>query len=216
MQRHFFMALFSGENILCFRGERIVFANLSFSIQSGEALILNGANGSGKSTLLRLMAGLLKPYKGVVKWDNENISDDLECHNAHLNYVGHADVIKPVLSVRENIAFWASLRPTSSNIEVALEAFGIGYLTGVPGRFLSAGQKRRVNLARIIASPTKLWLLDEPTTALDIEAISDLKREIATHRASGGMVIASTHAEIGLSDANVLNLGDFQLTDATA
>jgi heme exporter protein A len=216
MQRHFFMALFSGENILCFRGERIVFANLSFSIQSGEALILNGSNGSGKSTLLRLMAGLLKPYKGVVKWDNENISDDLEGHNAHLNYVGHADVIKPVLSVRENIAFWASLRPTSSNIEVALEAFGIGYLTGVPGRFLSAGQKRRVNLARIIASPTKLWLLDEPTTALDIEAISDLKREIATHRASGGMVIASTHAEIGLNDANVLNLGDFQLTDATA
>ena len=210
------MTLFSGENILCFRGERIVFADLSFSIQSGEALILNGANGSGKSTLLRLMAGLLKPYKGVVKWDNENISDDLEGHNAHLNYVGHADVIKPVLSVRENIAFWASLRPTSSNIEVALESFGIGYLTGVPGRFLSAGQKRRVNLARIIASPTKLWLLDEPTTALDIEAISDLKREIATHRASGGMVIASTHAEIGLNDANVLNLGDFQLTDVTA
>ena len=208
------MALFSGENILCFRGERTVFANLSFRIQSGEALILSGANGSGKSTLLRLMAGLLKPYKGTVKWDNENISDDPEGHNARLNYVGHSDVIKPVLSVRENIAFWASLRPTSANIEVALEAFGIGYLTGVPGRFLSAGQKRRVNLARIIASPAKLWLLDEPTTALDVEAISNLEREIVTHRASGGMVIASTHAEIGLNDATVLNLGDFQLTNA--
>ena len=209
------MALFSGENILCFRGERTVFANLSFRIQSGEALILSGANGSGKSTLLRLMAGLLKPYKGEVKWDNENISDDPEGHNAHLNYVGHADVIKPVLSVRENIAFWASLRPAPANIEVALEAFGIGYLTSVPGRFLSAGQKRRVNLARIIASPTKLWLLDEPTTALDIEAISNLEREIVTHRASGGMVIASTHAKIDLNDATVLNLGDFQLTDTT-
>ena len=209
------MALFSGENILCFRGERTVFANLSFSIQSGEALILSGANGSGKSTLLRLMAGLLKPYKGAVKWDNENISDDPEGHNDRLNYVGHSDVIKPVLSVRENIAFWASLRPAPANIEVALEAFGIGYLTSVPGRFLSAGQKRRVNLARIIASPTKLWLLDEPTTALDIEAISNLERDIVTHRASGGMVIASTHAEIGLNDANVLNLGDFQLTDTT-
>jgi heme exporter protein A len=210
------MALFSGENILCFRGERIVFANLSFRIQSGEAIILSGANGTGKSTLLRLMAGLLKPSKGEVKWDNKNIFDDPEGHNAHLNYAGHADVIKPVLSVRENIAFWASLRPTSFNIDVALEAFGISYLTDVPGRFLSAGQKRRVNLARIIASPTKLWLLDEPTTALDIDAISNLEREIATHRASGGMVIASTHSEIGLNDANILNLGDFQLSDATA
>ena len=208
------MALFSGENILSFRGERTVFANLSFRIQSGEALILIGANGSGKSTLLRLMAGLLKPYKGEIKWDNKKISDDPEGHNAHLNYVGHADVIKSVLSVRENIAFWSSLRPTSASIELALEAFGIGYLTDVPGRFLSAGQKRRVNLARIIASPTKLWLLDEPTTALDIEAISNLEHEITTHRASGGMVITSTHTEIDINDATVLNLDDFQLTDA--
>ena len=210
------MALFSGENILCFRGGRTVFANLSFRIQSGEALILSGANGSGKSTLLRLMAGLLKPYKGEIKWDNKNIFDDPECHNNHLNYVSHADVIKPILSVRENITFWASLRPASTSIEIALEAFGISYLTDVPGRFLSAGQKRQVNLARIIASPTKLWLLDEPTTALDKEAISNLEREITTYRASGGMVIASTHTEIRLNDATVLNLDDFQLTGATA
>ena len=207
------MALFSGQNILCFRGERTVFADLSFHIQSGEALVLRGPNGSGKSTLLRLMAGLLKPHEGAITWDGENISDDTEGHNALLHYVGHADAVKPVLSVHENIAFWANLRTKSGSIEAALDAFGIGYLTDVPGRFLSAGQKRRVNLARILASPAQLWLLDEPTTALDAEAISDLEREIATHRASGGMVIASTHAEIGLKDASVLNLGDFQLTE---
>ena len=210
------MALFSGENILCFRGERTVFADLSFRIQLGEALVLRGPNGSGKSTLLRLMAGLLKPHDGTITWDGENISDDPEGHNAHLHYVGHADAIKPVLSVHENIVFWANLRANAGPIEAALDAFGIGYLTDVPGRFLSAGQKRRVNLARILASPAELWLLDEPTTALDAEAISDLEREIAIHRASGGMVIASTHTEIGLKDARILNLDDFRLTEDAA
>ena len=210
------MALFSGEHILCFRGERTVFANLSFSVDSGEALVLRGPNGSGKSTLLRLMAGLLKAHEGVINWEGENITEDIEAHNARLHYVGHADAVKPVLTVHENIAFWARLRTETAHITDALDAFGIAYLTDVPGRFLSAGQKRRVNLARIKASPAKLWLLDEPTTALDAEAIADLEREISVHRASGGMVIASTHSEIGLKDAHVLNLGDFQLTEDAA
>ncbi len=210
------MALFSGDKLLCFRGERTVFADLSFNCTDGGALVLRGPNGSGKSTLLRLMAGLLKANEGHLTWDGEAISDEPEEHNARLHYVGHADAVKPVLTVTENIAFWAQLRAAPKPLEKALEAFGIGYLADVPGRFLSAGQKRRVNLARLIASPAKLWLLDEPTTALDASAIDDLKREIEQHRASGGMVIASTHADLGLTDAAVLNMDTFQLRASAA
>lgn len=210
------MALFSGKNLLCFRGERTVFTNLTFEAEAGAALVLRGPNGSGKSTLLRLMAGLLKPWEGNLEWDGENIFEDPERHNGRLHYVGHTNAVKPVLTVTENIAFWAHLRTQSADITGALEAFDIGYLADVPGRFLSAGQKRRVNLARIKASPANLWLLDEPTTALDAEAIADLEREIEVHRASGGMVIASTHSEIGLEDAKILDLGNFQPQDAVA
>lgn len=210
------MAHFSGENLLCFRGERTVFASLSFECRAGGALILRGPNGSGKSTLLRLMAGLLKAQEGAVTWDGQNISDEPEDHNGRLHYVGHADAVKPVLSVTENISFWAEMRNSPPQIHAALDAFGIAYLADVPGRFLSAGQKRRVNLARIKASFAELWLLDEPTTALDADAIGDLEREIARHRAAGGMVIASTHADIGLADAEVLNLSDFQLREDAA
>jgi len=205
------MALFAGKNLLCYRGERTVFADLSFRCETGEALVLRGPNGTGKSTLLRLMAGLLKAHEGRLSWEGEDITEEPEEHNARLHYVGHADAVKSVLNVKENIAFWAELRGPSVKLTEALDAFGIAYLADVPGRFLSAGQKRRVNLARIIASPAKLWLLDEPTTALDASAVADLQREIARHRANGGMVIASTHAEIGLADANVLNMDAFQL-----
>ncbi len=210
------MTLFTGENILCIRGERVVFTGLSFVANAGEALVLRGPNGSGKSTLLRLMAGLIKPHEGRLDWQGEAIHEEPEQHNARLHYVGHADAVKPVLTVHENVSFWASLRPQPDQTTKALEAFGIAYLADIPGRFLSAGQKRRTNLARILATPAPLWLLDEPTTALDAAAIRDLQQAIARHRTSGGIVIASTHAEIGLENARILNLNDFQLKDAAA
>lgn len=194
----------------------MVFTGLSFDVNAGEALILRGPNGSGKSTLLRLMAGLLKPDEGTVKWEGEAIADEPELHNNRLHYVGHADAVKSVLTVRENVAFWAGLRSNQTQTQEALDAFGIGYLADVPGRFLSAGQKRRTNLARIKAAPAPLWLLDEPTTALDADAIRDLQQEIAAHRTSRGIVIASTHAEIGLEDAKVLDLSAFQQREDAA
>lgn len=204
------MALFSGENLLCNRGERTVLAGLSFAVRDGGALVLRGPNGSGKSTLLRLMAGFLKPVTGTLAWDGQPISDDPDAHHARLHYVGHADAVKPVLTVFENVSFWASLRGSENQTQLALEAFGISHLANVPGRFLSAGQKRRVNLARLKAAQAPLWLLDEPTTALDADAIQDLEREIATHRASGGQIVASTHSNLGLADAEWLSLSDFQ------
>ena len=207
------MGKFSGKDLTCIRGQRRVFSNLDFDLDEGGALILTGPNGSGKSSLLRLMAGLLPPATGAVCWDGTATSDDPEAHGGRLHYVGHLDAVKPVLSVAENISFWASLRVAAPDlpgrVNTALKAFGISHLADIPGRVLSAGQKRRVNLARIIAAPAPLWLLDEPTTALDRETIDGLEGLIVDHRAAGGMVVISTHSELHIDAALSLDLGTY-------
>ena len=210
------MTIFTGAGLVCFRGERTVFQGLGFSLDEGGALTLRGANGSGKSSLLRLMAGLGRPLSGAIQWRDEKIADDPEAHNRRLHYVGHADPVKPVMTVAENLIFWASLRTGGGveavrpAVETALGRLGIGHLASVPGRFLSAGQKRRVNLARVLAAPAELWLLDEPATALDRAAAKNLDDAITEHRAGGGMVVLASHAEAALEGARELDLGDFQ------
>ena len=209
------MSRFAGEDLACVRGERLVFRGLGFAVAAGEALVLAGANGSGKSSLLRLMAGLARPAAGLLSWDGVPVADEPEAHRARLLYVGHADPLKPALTVAENLAFWASLRAgrrvADAVVTAALEAVGIGRLAGVPARYLSAGQRRRANLARLAASPVDLWLLDEPTTALDAAAGEALRRLVAAHRARGGMVVASTHTDLGLDGAGRLTLDAFAL-----
>ena len=209
------MPQFTGADLVCFRGERTVFAGLGFTLEPGGALLLRGPNGSGKSSLLRLMAGLAKPLSGTVHWDGEDIANDPEAHNAHLHYVGHADPVKPVLTVGENLRFWALMKNGGGERDVtaALDRLGIGHLESVPGRFLSAGQKRRVNLARLLAAPAALWLLDEPATALDRAAVQSLDDAIQGHRSGGGMVVISTHAEAGQQDAREIDLGQFQVVE---
>ena len=207
------MTRFTGTDVVCFRAERIVFEGLNFALEPGGALMLRGANGSGKSSLLRLMAGLSRPLSGTIAWNDTDIADDPEAHNRHFHYVGHADPVKPVLTVAENLAFWAAIRDradTAGAVTEALERLGISHLESVPGRFLSAGQKRRVNLARVLTAPADLWLLDEPQTALDSQASRSLDAAIADHRQQGGMVVMSSHAEADLKDAAPLDLGDFQ------
>ncbi|CCQ75356.1 heme ABC exporter ATP-binding protein CcmA [Magnetospira sp. QH-2] len=207
------MSLFSGTDLTCIRGENLVFAKLAFAVESGGGLLLIGPNGSGKSSLLRVLAGLLKPAAGLLAWDGEAVTDEPDEHHGRLHYVGHHDCIKPVLTVHENIAFWASLRnapgDVETRIEMAFDMFDIGHLRDIPGRYLSAGQKRRANLARIIAAPAPVWLLDEPTTALDKASITKLEQAIASHRAGGGIVIVSTHQDIGLEDATILDMARF-------
>ena len=209
------MPSFSGQGLSCFRGGRLVFANLTFALQPGNALILRGPNGSGKSTLLRLMAGLIQPLEGRIKWSDSDagITDDPDLHYGRTHYVGHADAVKPVLTVTENVAFWARLRSPQSDVAGAIDKLGIASLADVPGQFLSDGQKRRVNLARILAVPANLWLLDEPATALDVDAIAALCDAIAEHRAAGGMVVASTHQNLALTDHAVLHLSDYITED---
>jgi heme exporter protein A len=199
------MPLFTGHDLTCVRGERRVFAGLAFALDPGRALVLTGANGSGKTSLMRLMAGLGRPAEGEIRWDGENIAGDPESHNARLQFVGHGDTVKPALTARENVAFWTALRG-DGDPDAGLAAFALDALAEVPGRFLSAGQRRRVNLARLAAARAELWLLDEPATALDSDSVACLQRAIARHRAAGGMVVLSTHGGLDVPDAAFLDL----------
>ena len=203
------MSVFAGRNLRCVRGERAVFDGVDFALGAGEALLLTGANGSGKSSLLRLMTGLLRPAKGTILWRDAPVADDPDAHRLRLAYVGHLDAVKPALTAAENLAFWAGLagQAAAGPVTAALDAFGIRALADVPCRFLSAGQKRRVALARLCVRPAALWLLDEPATALDAAAQARLGEAVARHRAGGGLVVAATHSDLGLGDARSLDLG---------
>jgi heme exporter protein A len=200
---------FSGEDLLCIRGERTVFAGLEFSARAGDALVLTGPNGSGKSSLLRLMAGLLQPAAGTLRRDGVAVGDDPEGHRESLHYVSHQDAVKPVLSVAENLSFWAAVHGGPENVEAALEAFGLSPLADTAARLLSAGQRRRLNLARVAASPAMLWLLDEPATALDAASVAAMLALVADHRAQGGIAVLSTHTDLGIDGAATLALDDF-------
>lgn len=204
--------MFAASALACVRGERAVFAGLSFALAPGGALMLVGANGAGKSSLLRLMAGLLKPAAGRLTWDGADIALDAEAHRRRLRYVGHADAIKAALSVEENLRTWAVLwggpDGTPPRIAAALDAFGIGRLRDVPGRYLSAGQRRRLALARLLVAPARLWLLDEPRTALDADAMDRLDRVVARHRQQGGLVVMALHGGERPPGATVLDLSE--------
>jgi len=205
---------FTGHALACRRGERLVFRGLDFVLPPGGALVLIGPNGSGKSSLLRLMAGLTPREAGVLAWNGSDIRDDPAVHRARLQFIGHSDALKPVLSAGESLAFWAKMRGTSASIEPALTRFGLGTTAALPCRYLSAGQRRRLALARLVAAPAELWLLDEPLTSLDSEAAAQLLAAIAEHRAQGGRVVLSTHAPIELGGATRLSLADFRPTPA--
>ena len=204
---------FSGTNLTCFRGGRSIFSGLSFNLRAGAALLLTGANGSGKSSLLRIMAGFLTPITGTVQWHDGLIDNDPELHHQRIHFVGHHDPVKSVLTVRENLEFWAKLGGTAHTLHHALKAFDMVQLSDVPVRFLSAGQKRRVNLTRLVASPAQLWLLDEPTTLLDSAALERFEELVAQHRKSGGIVVASSHTALRLDNAEILKLEEFQCNE---
>ena len=201
---------FAGHALTCFRGERFVFEALDFAVQSGGALVLTGPNGSGKSSLIRIMATLLAAADGDLDWNGEPVDDDPEGHHGRLHYIAYQDAIKPVMTVRENLAFWAGLRGPGARVDAALEAVGIGRLADTPAQFLSSGQRRRLSLARLAASEAELWLLDEPTVGLDRDAIGLLEGLLAAHRASGGMAVLATHQPVGLGgDETRLDLAAF-------
>src|SRR6266404_3422048 len=201
-------------DLACRRGERLVFAGLSFRLPAGGALVLRGANGSGKTSLLRLLAGLTAPAAGHLSWGLTPIEDDLAHHRARLHYVGHQDGVKPGLTPRETLAFWAALRGCgircrASVLDAALASFALEPVADWPCRWLSAGQRRRLALARLSVTPATLWLLDEPFSALDHDNQNRLEQAIAAHRAAGGRVVLATHLPIEIGTAAAIELDAF-------
>lgn len=194
----------SGYGIRCVRGGREVFAGLDFQAAAGEALAVVGRNGSGKTSLLRLIAGLLVPAGGTIALDggDAELTIPEQCH-----YLGHRDALKPALSVAENLSFWADfLGGERSDAEASLVTVGLDHATHLPAAFLSAGQRRRLSLARLLTVRRPVWLLDEPTTALDTagqDMFCGLMRE---HLGRGGLIVAATHAPLGI-DARELRIG---------
>jgi len=180
------------------RGGVPVLEGVGFAVASKEALILRGPNGIGKTTLLRTVAGLQPALAGDVSMPSEAMA-----------YAGHADGIKAVLSLRENLEFWASVFGTD-RVGAALDAFDLHALAARPAGALSAGQKRRLGLARMVVTGRPVWVMDEPTVSLDVDAVMMFADAVRTHLAGGGLALIATHIDLGLSEARVLDVGPFR------
>ena len=195
--------MLEGEGLAAFRGERLVLRDVALRVPAGGALVLLGPNGAGKSTLLRLLAGLVRAAAGRLLWHGEDALADLALHGRRVAYLGHLDAVKPGLTAAENLRLWGD----AAAVRAALDAAGLGELAALPARMLSAGQRRRLALARLGLRTAPVWLLDEPTLGLDAAAIARFGRQLAAHRAGGGVVVAATHVDLPLPDAAALALG---------
>ncbi|MBT6830133.1 MAG: heme ABC exporter ATP-binding protein CcmA [Rhodospirillaceae bacterium] len=206
---------FEAVDLSCIRGERPVFSGLSFDLASGDGLLLRGHNGSGKSSLLRILAGFLKPVGGSLGWSDFDRAETPEIHRARTHYVGHMEAIKPALTVEEHLEFWARAKGYKQPAGNILQALDLESLADVPGRFLSAGQKRRLSLTRLLATPATLWLLDEPSVTLDGQSAARLEDMLAAHRATGGMAIVASHTEIALPGAESIDMAEYGIAIET-
>lgn len=208
------MAVLRAEGLAAFRGERLVFRDLTFAVPAGGALVLAGPNGSGKSTLLRVLAGLGRAEAGRVLWDGHDALADRTEHAGRVAYIGHLDGLKLGLTVAENLKFYAALSAGSQrhtgfrrhDEKEALAALALTDLADLPARMLSAGQKRRLALSRLALTAAPLWLLDEPTVGLDVAAIGRFGALLQRHRDRGGIVVAATHVPLPLDDVAELRL----------
>jgi heme exporter protein A len=199
------------EKLTVARGARTVISDLSLEVGSGEAVLLTGANGSGKTTLIRSIAGLIAPLSGRIVFEGGDHDRDLaqQCH-----YAGHANAIKANLTVSENLEFWkeylngdvASGDPQDDMVGQALARLNLESLSSIPTAYLSAGQKRRVGLARILMAKRPVWLLDEPTVSLDTASVDVISKLINAHTSSGGMALIATHLPLALTSPRTLHL----------
>ena len=194
----------TADNLACARGDRVLFEGLSFRLERGQALAVEGANGTGKTSLLRLIAGFLSPKAGrLLLVTDKGESDDGEERGKQVGWLGHQDGLKPQLTVREQLAFFAALYGAKTDSDAALGQVGLARQKDFPSRYLSAGQRRRLGLARLMVSARPLWLLDEPFAALDSEGQTMIAQAMARHCSDGGMVIAATHDPLPLGQASI-------------
>jgi heme exporter protein A len=194
------------DRLACVRGGREVFADLSFSVDAGEALVITGKNGVGKSSLLRMIAGLVRAAAGHIglKPASHELSLAEQSH-----YLGHQDACKVALTVTENLDFWTDylgVGTSGGRVNRALDAVGLGALADLPAAYLSAGQRRRLSIARLVAVRRPVWLLDEPNSALDVAAQKQLAAIMSAHLKSGGLIVAAAHGPIGLKHPRRLRL----------
>lgn len=191
------------QNLCISRGGVPVLEGLSFSLQPGRATILRGPNGIGKTTLLRTLAGLQPPVRGDIDGNDETIA-----------YAGHSDGLKPTLTVTENLTFWASVFG-AGGIDAALDTYDLRDLADRHAGNLSAGQKRRLGLARLVVTGRPIWMLDEPTVSLDVRAVEMFAGAVRAHLGQGGSALIATHIDLGL-DGDILDVGPFRATAPAA
>ena len=209
-QERFRRLLLQADNLHVERGTRTVISGLSFTATAGKALLVVGPNGAGKTTLIRTIAGFIRPAAGTLALKGDLADRDLA---AHCHYIGHLTGIKANLTAAQNLDFWASYleggtpAERSDRVDDALLRFGLGALADYPAGLLSAGQKRRLGLARLMVAKRPIWLLDEPTVSLDAASSELLARLIQEHLAKEGLVLAATHLPLGLEEPLYLRLG---------
>jgi heme exporter protein A len=193
------------DNVTCLRGGRIVFRDVSIRVGAGEVLAIEGANGSGKTSLLRMIAGFLAQQAGTIslRKDSAEISDGEE-RGKFVGWLGHQDGVKPQMTPAETLRFFAGFYGAFADTNAALDSVGLSRAADLPCRYLSAGQKKRLALARLKISTRPLWLLDEPLSALDTQGKSLLRDLIERHCASGGMIIAATHEPLDVDCARLV------------
>jgi heme exporter protein A len=196
----------SGSKLECVRGGKRVFANVGFELGAGEALLLLGPNGAGKSSLLRMVAGLLRPAAG--RFELAGVDSDRSLAE-HAHYLGHLDPLKSSLSTIENLRFWTRFLGGGGGLQPleALRAVGLERVCDLPAGYLSAGQRRRLSIARLVAVERPIWLLDESASALDADGQALLRDGMRRHLAAAGLILAATHAPLGLDAARELRLG---------
>jgi heme exporter protein A len=194
-----------GENLSCVRDDRELFANLDFTVHTGQVLLLEGKNGSGKTSLLRIICGFREPDTGVVSWCGEEIPQSQ--YYSDMAYVGHLDGIKKELTVQENLRLSLALgQPGKLSIQQALEKVQLVGYDDTLIQALSAGQKRRLSLARLLITHNILWILDEPFTSLDKQGIVLVESLMAEHCSSGGMIVMTSHHDINLQSVDVQSI----------
>jgi heme exporter protein A len=195
-------------DLACNRAGRVVFTGVSLRLEHGQVLAVTGPNGSGKSSLLRVLAGLLPPVAGALRFDGRGEDEPV------IHYVGHSDALKAAMSLRETLRFWTAVYRQQGRVTLdpdfdeAAQTVGLGHTLDFPFGVLSAGQRRRAGFARLLLSPRPLWLLDEPTASLDRDGEALLASLMTDHLSKGGLIVAATHQDLPIAVDTTINLGD--------